>query len=262
MKRTPILFLLLLLLVACAPVSTPESIPTLASTLTSITPTATFTSIPPTATLTAIPPTPTLTPVSCDPHTVDYCITDGHFIFQRPIKPPDNTSVDITYRFGSTENGTREPHHGVEFENPIGTPVYAPADGVVVFAGPDKVAVYSSLTNAYGNLIVIQHADNLYTLYGHLSKILVETGKHVAEGEKIGEVGSAGMAIGSHLHFEVRRGNVQDYFAAQNPELWLIPNLDANGQLLGVIQITVTNGKGQLVKHVQFTLQPYDQDQP
>ncbi len=170
--------------------------------------------------------------------------------------------MDGTYRFGSTQEGTREPHHGVEFENPTGTPVYAAGDGVVLFAGPDNVAVYSPLTNAYGNLIVIQHANSLYTLYGHLSKILVEAGKSVAAGDKIGEVGRAGLAIGSHLHFEVRRGNVQDYFAVQNPELWLIPNLDVNGQLLGVIQITVTDGKGKLVKHAEFTLQPYNQDQP
>lgn len=262
MKRALTLFLLLLFLVSCAPAPTPESIPTLTSTPTLIAPTATFTSIPPAATLTPVPPTPTSTPVICDPHRVDYCITEGHFLFQRPIKLPGNTSVDVTYRFGSTQNGTREPHHGVEFENPIGTPVYAAGDGVVVFAGPDNVAVYSPLTNAYGNLIVIQHADNLYSLYGHLSKILVETGKSVSAGEEIGEVGKAGMAIGSHLHFEVRQGNVEDYFAVRNPELWLIPNGDQNGQLFGVIQISVATDTGQLVKHAEFTIQQYDQNQP
>ena len=62
---------------------------------------------------------------------MDYCITDGHFLFQRPIKSPANTSVDETYRYASTANGTRDPHHGVEFLNKFGTPVYAAGDGVV-----------------------------------------------------------------------------------------------------------------------------------
>src|ERR1043165_5088078 len=68
---------------------------------------------------------PTITPTvaaACDPFSVDYCITDGHFIFQRPIHPPANDRLDQSYLFGSTADGTREPHHGVEFPNPSGTP--------------------------------------------------------------------------------------------------------------------------------------------
>ncbi len=176
----------------------------------------------PTATSITLPSPTATQPSTCDPFSVDYCITDGHFIFQRPIKSPANDLIDPTYRYGSTQNNTRDPHHGVDMENPIGTPVYSPADGQVVFAGPDKEAIYSPWVNFYGKVIVIKHADDLFTLYGHLSKIVVEAGQDVKVGDKIGEVGKEGVAIGSHLHFEVRRGgDGNDYFSTLNPELWM-----------------------------------------
>ena len=139
--------------------------------------------------------------------------------------------MDPTYPYGSTDNGTRDPHHGVEFQSPFGTPVYAAGNGVVLFAGLDAQAVYSPWNNFYGNLIVINHDGNLFTLYGHLSKIEVEAGQKIQVGDKIGEVGQSGAATGSHLHFEVRRGGVEDYFSTVNPELWLIPNEDENGAM-------------------------------
>ena len=55
-----------------------------------------------------------------------------------------------------------------------------------------------------GRLVVIDHGDELYTLYAHLSKIQVEQGQAVPAGEQIGEVGQSGVATGPHLHFEVR----------------------------------------------------------
>jgi len=260
MKPALILFLVFFL-ASCAPAPTPQNLPTSTATFIVIKPT--FTVIPPTVTFTPVVPTPTFTPVICDPHTVDYCVTDGHFVFQRPIKPPGNMSVDVTYRYASTANGTRDPHHGVEFYNKFGTPVYAAGDGVVAFAGPDNKPRYSPWPNYYGNVVVIQHANDLYTLYAHLSKITVEAGKSVAAGEQIGEVGQTGVAIGSHLHFEVRRGNVEDYFSTQNPELWLIPDQDKNGQPFGVIQISAANHQGRLVKRAEYTIQLYaDQNQP
>ena len=91
--------------------------------------------------------------------------------------------MDATYRYGSTANGTREPHHGVEFPNQSGTPVYAAANGTVIFAGPDQEAIYSPWQNFYGNLVVIQHEDELFTLYAHLSKIDVEAGRSFHGGQ-------------------------------------------------------------------------------
>ncbi len=175
---------------------------------------------------------------------VDYCITDGHFILQRPIKPPANDSVDPTYRYASTANGTRDPHHGVEFLNKFGTPVYAAAEGIVVFAGPDTEAIYSPWKNFYGNVVVIRHAADLFTLYAHLSGIDVQSGDEVKAGEKIGEVGQSGVATGSHLHFEVRREHAEDYFATVNPELWLLPLRSE----FGALELSVVNSEFQFQK--------------
>ena len=264
MKRVSKLFFmpyLLCFLASCAQALNAPSIPTATVTFTEITPT--FTVLPPSPTFRPIASTQTSTPEICDPYAVDYCITDGHFLFQRPIKPPANTSVDISYRYASTANGMRDPHHGVEFLNKFGTPVYAARDGVIVFAGPDKPALYSPWPNYYGNVVVIQHANDLYTLYAHLSRIIVEAGKNIVAGEQLGEVGQTGVATGSHLHFEVRRGDIEDYHSTENPELWLIPNLDENGQPFGAMQISITDQNNQLVKRAEFTVQQFDaQNQP
>ena len=262
MKRVLFLFLIIFLfLSSCATAPTPLTLPT--TTPTSIELQPAFTIIPLTPTLMSVPPTITSTPELCDPAQADYCITEGHFFLQRPIKPPANTSIDTTYAYASTANGTRDPHHGVEFLNKFGTPVHAAADGVVIFAGPDNEAMYSPWPNFYGSLIVIQHSNDLYTLYAHLSKIDVNVNQSVVVGEKIGEVGQSGAATGSHLHFEVRQGNAVDYFATENPELWLVPNPDKSGQPLGAIQISIQNQEGQLVSFAEVTLQRYDdQNQP
>ena len=211
---------------------------------------------------TALPPTPVpsftpTTEIPCDPVSVDFCITEGHFILQRPIAPPGNNRVEATYRYGSTANGSREPHHGVEFSNQSGTPVYAAARGTVIFAGSDKEDTYSPWENFYGNLVVIEHADGLFTLYAHLSKIDVQTGQEVFTTDKIGEVGKTGAAIGSHLHFEVRRGNGEDYFATQNPELWLVPLKDENYVPLGALMISVVDRDRKLVKYAELTVRYY-----
>jgi hypothetical protein len=162
--------------------------------------------------------------------------------------------IDPFYGYGSTANGTRDPHHGVEFANASGTPVHAATDGTVVFAGPDEEAIYAPWGNFYGNLVVIKHQDELFTLYAHLSRIDVAQGQEVSTGEKIGEVGSTGGAIGSHLHFEVRRGNVEDYFATQNPELWLFPAKDENGTPFGTLMISLVDREGNLIEKANFTI--------
>lgn len=200
----------------------------------------------------------TATSIACDPRSEDFCITDGHFIFQRPIKPPANDSVDSTYPYGSTVRQTREPHHGVEFLTKFGTPVYAARDGTVIFAGPDTEAVYSPWINFYGNLIVIAHEDDLSTLYAHLSKIETQTGQGVHAGEKIGEVGQSGVATGSHLHFEVRRGDVEEYYSTLNPELWLVPTKKENGAMA----ISVIDEYGKF-RFTEMTVNYYlDRSQP
>jgi hypothetical protein len=162
--------------------------------------------------------------------------------------------VDGTYRYASTADGTRDPHHGVEIGKDFGTPVQSAADGVVIFAGSDQAAIYSPWTNFYGNVIVIHHVDDLFTLYAHLSKIEVEVGDVVQVGEKIGEVGQSGAATGSHLHFEVRHGEVQNYFSTVNPELWLVPSRSEYGAL----SLAILDGAGSL-QRAKLTLQHYSE---
>jgi hypothetical protein len=166
---------------------------------------------------------------------VDYCVEGAYFVFQRPIAPPGTDSIDRGYPYGSTEEGTREPHHGVEFYNASGTPVLAAADGVVSYAGSDTDRLFTPWSNFYGNLVVLKHElpgtpyGTLYTLYAHLSKVEVTTGQTVTAGQKIGEVGATGSAQGSHLHFEVRV-DPTGYGSTLNPELWLVPH-PGNGTL-------------------------------
>ena len=252
--------LLLSILVSCTNIQATET-PAIVATAQIV---RTSTALPPTLVpSTTIPAsTPTSNP-PCNPFKVDYCITDGHFILQRPIQPPGNDLVDPTYRYGSTANGTREPHHGVEFPNPSGTPVHAAASGTVIFAGPDKEAIFSPWRDFYGNLVVIEHEGDLFTLYAHLSRVDVTTGQKVLAADQIGEVGRTGGAIGSHLHFEVRTGDVKDYFATQNPELWMLPPQDANRNRYGALMISVVGRNGDLIKHANFTIGYYfDPSQP
>ena len=235
MKRLFLPFIILLLTACNLPATETVEIPAGTSATLSM-PTPTQTDIPlPAATDTAIPPTLTATPIPCDPFTVDYCITDGHFIFQRPIHLPDNDMTDITYLYASTQNGKRDAHHGVEFQNAFGTPVYAAGDGEVVFADSDKTTKFSPWTNFYGNVVIIRHVGDMYTLYAHLSTILVQVGNEVKAGDEIGQVGATGGATGSHLQFEVRAGSdYADYFSTENPELWLFPS-----QGTGALSITL-----------------------
>lgn len=86
-------------------------------------------------------------------------------------------------------------HNGLDFAAPHGTPIYATADGVVVFAGRQS---------AYGRLIKIKHDFGYETRYAHLSKIRVKNGQRVSRGERIGDMGNTGRSTGTHLHYEIR----------------------------------------------------------
>lgn len=248
-KRLAFIFLWIVL----ASCSTPEPAPTPQATQTRIIPlptqTATLQQPTPTATQFILAADiPTETPIPCDPLTVDFCISAGNFLLQRPILPPANDVVDISYRYGTTAKRARDPHHGVEFLNKFGTPIHAAADGEVVFAGLDEVAIYSPWRIFYGNMIVIRHTNGLHTLYAHLSAVDVFVGQQISAGEKIGEIGQTGAAIGSHLHFEVRRGeDVTDYFTTQNPELWLLPKEGTGALSIRLITLRDTKFERDIV---------------
>lgn len=92
-------------------------------------------------------------------------------------------------------------HAGVDLAAPDGTPIVAAGAGVVVRAG---------VAEGYGNAVLIDHGNGYLTHYGHLSKITVAVGQHVAAGQQIGNEGSTGHSTGPHLHFEVHQGFYQN----------------------------------------------------
>lgn len=110
---------------------------------------------------------------------------------------------DITSAFGTRRHYNLQTsssyHTGTDLFVIIGTPVYAPADGVVVAAEPLTVR---------GNIVIIDHGWGVMSGFWHLSEILVEAGETVVRGQQVGSSGSTGLSTGPHLHWEMRVGGV------------------------------------------------------
>jgi murein DD-endopeptidase MepM/ murein hydrolase activator NlpD len=136
----------------------------------------------------------------------------------------------VTQPFGPTDlslepplsyHGTFYPHFhtGLDLGGPLGMPIHAAADGVVLLATAsldDKGQLVG-----YGNYVVVAHPDGFVTLYGHLDALSVKPGELVRQGQIIGFEGSTGWSTGPHLHFEIRHnGEFMDpagYLAGQLP---------------------------------------------
>ena len=91
--------------------------------------------------------------------------------------------------------GKPEFHSGLDLPNPVGTPVYAPADGLVESVG---------VSNGNGQMVVLKHGQGITTQYLHLSKATVKKGDRVRKGQQIAESGNTGKTTSPHLHYEVR----------------------------------------------------------
>ena len=116
-----------------------------------------------------------------------------------PSARPLDRTVNFTSGFGVRSDpfrGRAAMHGGIDLAGPIGTPIYATADGIV---GRSE---WNS--GGYGNLVEINHGEGIQTRYGHMSRRLVEAGTRVRRGQLIGLMGSTGRSTGSHLHYEVR----------------------------------------------------------
>ena len=112
---------------------------------------------------------------------------------------PIVTSANFTSGYGVRSDpfrGSAAMHAGIDLAGPLGTPIYATADGIV---GRSE---WNS--GGYGNLVELNHGQGIQTRYGHMSRRLVEAGTRVRRGQLIGLMGSTGRSTGSHLHYEVR----------------------------------------------------------
>lgn len=105
-------------------------------------------------------------------------------------------------------------HAGVDFAAPVGTPIFAAAGGVVVAAETHPM---------FGNMVEVDHGNQMSTLYAHASKLLVKQGEIVKKGQQIAAVGSTGRSTGPHLHFEVHVNG-----QPQNPARFLARGKDGS----------------------------------
>ncbi len=119
-------------------------------------------------------------------------------------------------------NGRSALHTGLDFPSEPGTAIVAAAGGVVVT---------QEYHPAYGNMVEIDHGNDLVTRYAHASRVLVKKGDLIKRGQKIAEVGNTGRSTGPHLHFEVL---VQDVF--QDPQKFLL-----SGQKIPPVQLAAAN---------------------
>ena len=134
---------------------------------------------------------------------------------------PTLTTSYITSQYGSRLHpiqGIIKNHAGIDIGGSTGKPVYAAADGVIIYSQYN--------TGGYGNLVMIDHGTNsegvkIVTLYGHGNKLLRNVGESVKQGELIMEMGSTGNSTGPHVHFEVRENGV-----AVDPKKYLSSNQD------------------------------------
>ncbi len=122
-----------------------------------------------------------------------------------PVSIPSRTPLNgltMTSNFGMRVHpvlGGMRAHKGVDLSAPVGTPIYATADGVVGKA---------SWFGGYGLYVQLEHGNDLETRYGHMSRLAVAEGQHIHKGDVLGYVGTTGRSTGPHLHYEVRVNGV------------------------------------------------------
>lgn len=208
----------------------------------------------PTATASATP-TITPTPLPIMPGALWSTFVPGpaadidHFWIGRPFLPSARTQLaSPNYQFGSTASGRYRIHHGLDISNSLGTPVRAATEGEVVHAGPDDSILLAPFNNFYGNSVVVRLNRRLpvaggevdvYVLFGHLSQVMVQIGQQVTPDDIVGLVGMTGIAIGPHLHLEVRVG-ANNYDSSVNPYLWMQPREGS-----GVVAVRLLTADGR-----------------
>jgi murein DD-endopeptidase MepM/ murein hydrolase activator NlpD len=137
--------------------------------------------------------------------------------------PPDQ--FVLTSPFGnrvSPFTRTADFHKGLDLSAPIGTPIYATADGVVTFAGRYPIS-HSVNWWRFGNVVTLKHADRFITIYAHCDTVRVKAGQQVKQGDVIATVGNTGWSTNAHLHYEVRSDMEQPgTYAPIDPRIYIL----------------------------------------
>ncbi len=140
------------------------------------------------------------------------------------ISPLRGQEFVLTSPFGKrTSPFTKEVdfHAGIDLAAAVGTPIYAPADGVVAFAGRYPLRRSVSWWR-YGNLVAVRNGDRFITLFGHCDEISVRGGQKVKQGDVLGTVGNTGWSTNPHLHYEVRRSTDEDEYKPVDPRIYIL----------------------------------------
>ena len=130
---------------------------------------------------------------------------------------PVTSGYSIAARFGQVGMWSRY-HTGLDFSSPVGTPLHAPASGVVTNAGGGPASSWA------GTYIAIKHPNGTHTLMAHMSSVSVSVGQTVSACQIVGRIGLTGRTFGAHVHLEVYPAGVTpgDIYRAVNPVPWLI----------------------------------------
>lgn len=132
--------------------------------------------------------------------TEGYAVSSGRYFISQPLNAPANG--EISSKFGLRKNPFQEEtefHAGLDIAAPKNAHVMSALKGTVTKTGQDKIR---------GNYIIVQHANNLQTIYQHLNKIYVKENSSVLRGQIIASVGDTGLTTGAHLHFEILVDNI------------------------------------------------------
>ena len=158
------------------------------------------------------------------------------------ILPLPHDQFVLTSPFGtriSPFTRSQDMHKGLDLSAPLGTPIYAAADGVVTFAGRYPLR-QSVAWWRFGNVVVLNHADRFITIYAHCDTTSVKRGDRVRQGQVIATVGNTGWSTNAHLHYEVRSDLEQPgTYVPIDPRIYIL-NYQWNNEASLLIQARTT----------------------